>query len=111
VTGATDIVVASVAAPTGEIEIVLSGIFCELLGVPVSVNDDFFELGGHSLLATRLVAAIADRCGIELPLISVFETPTIRGLASRVGERQADSPPPLTPIPRLFRRPDPGRMQ
>jgi acyl carrier protein len=103
--------VAALAIPAGEIEIALAGIFRELLGVPAGVSDDFFELGGHSLLATRLVAAIADRCGVELPLISVFEVPTIRGLAGRVRERCMNSPPALTPIPRLLRRPDPDDAQ
>jgi amino acid adenylation domain-containing protein len=102
--------VAPAAAGTGEIEMALSGIFRELLGVPAGVSDDFFELGGHSLLATRLVAAIADRLGIELPLVSVFEAPTIRGLASRVSKLRAESLPALTQIPRLLRRPDPGRV-
>jgi non-ribosomal peptide synthetase component F len=69
---------------------------------------DFFAEGGHSLLATRLIAAIADRFGVELPLISVFEAPTIRGLARRIMARQGEAPPGLQAIRRQPRRPDQG---
>ncbi len=60
-------------------EAALLGLWTALLGRgDIGPDDDFFALGGHSLLATRLVAAVADRLGVELPLISVFEAPTIR---------------------------------
>ena len=68
---------------TGEVEEAVAAIWQELLQVErVGRNDHFFELGGHSLLATRLVARVRDRIGVELPLIRVFEAPTIRGLAT-----------------------------
>jgi aspartate racemase len=72
-------------APRDDLELVLTQIWQEVLGVgAVGVTDDFFLLGGHSLLAVRLVAALDRRLGIELPIEAVFAAPTIERMAERL---------------------------
>jgi amino acid adenylation domain-containing protein len=69
-------------APRTPTEEALATIFVELLGVRrVGVHDDFFALGGHSLLATSLCSRVRQRLGLELPLMHVFETPTVAQLS------------------------------
>ena len=93
------------AAPLSELETRLAGIWQSLLPVAsIAPDDDFFAIGGHSLLATRMIARIAARLGVELPLISVFEAPTIRGLAMRVAAAEQRKPVAPDVIPRLERR-------
>ncbi|MET0777681.1 MAG: amino acid adenylation domain-containing protein, partial [Pseudomonas mandelii] len=68
-------------APSGEVEVILAGIWSELLGVEhIGRHDDFFALGGHSLLAVRLVSRIAT-LGAELPLATLFASPTLKAVA------------------------------
>ena len=92
-------------APAGPVEELLAALWEELLGTGrVTADDDFFALGGHSLLAARLVARIAQSCGVELALRAVFDAPTLARLAGAVeAARRADAgaaAPPLRPVPR-----------
>jgi len=97
------------AAQPGErsaAEELLSGIWADLLGVSAVARDDsFFALGGHSLLATRMISRVRAVLGLELPLRSVFEEPTLAGFAALVertrrGDAAAAAPPPLVRLPR-----------
>jgi amino acid adenylation domain-containing protein len=73
------------AAPTTPVEELLANIWADVLNLDkVGVHDNFFELGGHSLLATQVISRIRDCFKLELPLRSLFETPTIAGIAERI---------------------------
>ncbi|WP_225730728.1 MULTISPECIES: non-ribosomal peptide synthetase [unclassified Nocardia] len=70
----------------------------------VGAADDFFALGGDSLSATRVAARIGDALGARVPVRLIFDAPTVRELAARIGaDARADGPrraprPELVPL-------------
>jgi aspartate racemase len=79
--------------PRTPIEETLCSIWCEVLGrARVGVHEDFFQLGGHSLLATQVISRIAGRCNVELPVVAIFEGPTIARLAAIIERTQQEQP-------------------
>jgi amino acid adenylation domain-containing protein len=70
-------------APRTPLERQVAAAWAEVLGVDrVGVEDSFWELGGHSLLATKVLSRLYDSLGIDLPLQSLFEAPTLGGFAA-----------------------------
>jgi amino acid adenylation domain-containing protein len=73
------------ARPENELQQVLETIVAELLELDrVGVEENFFMLGGHSLLGAQLITRIGDRFGVEMSLRSLFENPTVAGMAAEV---------------------------
>jgi thioesterase domain-containing protein len=57
----------------------------QVLGIrPISVRSNFFDLGGRSILAARLFTRIARTFGKELPLSTLFRSPTVEQLANEL---------------------------
>jgi amino acid adenylation domain-containing protein len=94
-----------VDAPRTPVEEALVDIWMRVMGhAQVGIHANFFELGGHSLMATQVISRVRQVFKIELPLRSLFETPTVAGLAEQIetalqAERPA-SAPPLLPVGR-----------
>ncbi len=78
-------------APQGPTETLLADVWRELLAVErVGRADNFFELGGHSLLAMRLISRLRTRSRIELPLRTLFDTPTLAELSAQIDSRHSE---------------------
>ncbi len=70
------------AAPTTPTEKALAATWAELLGLDrVGIDDNFFDLGGNSLMSIRCVARL-DAAGVRLPIVKLYQHPTIRACAA-----------------------------
>ncbi|MFL6128579.1 MAG: SDR family NAD(P)-dependent oxidoreductase [Mycobacteriales bacterium] len=109
--GGTEVaVVPDGAAPRGELERMLAETWGTVLGVPaVGPDDDFFDLGGNSLVAVQLVARVREAAGVRLPMRTLFDAPTVAGMAARIEQLRAAAadagtePDSSGAIPRLAR--------
>ncbi|HLP47310.1 MAG TPA: amino acid adenylation domain-containing protein, partial [Candidatus Kapabacteria bacterium] len=82
------------AAPRNPIEEKLVSVWSELLGIKkekIGIDVNFFEVGGHSLRATFLAASINKEFNVKVPLVKIFEAPTIRGLAQYIMEEAEEN--------------------
>ena len=75
--------------PRSDFELLIAGVWANVLGVePVGRDDDFFALGGDSILGAEAVARLRELTGRpEIPLVSIVRAPTVAGM---VGELDRD---------------------
>jgi acyl carrier protein len=76
--------------PRTAIERELWRIWTEVLGLgQIGVHDNFFDLGGDSLTATRVVSQVIKTFQLDLPVKSLFDSPTVAEMAIVVAQNQA----------------------
>lgn len=76
------------APPSDELEEKIVRIWQELLGIDqLGIRDNFFDLGGNSLMALKVVSRLKQDLGVEVPVVSLFEGPTVQALAQVIGQR------------------------
>jgi non-ribosomal peptide synthetase component F len=82
-------------APRTPTETALADIWKQILRVPeVSVLDNFLDLGGHSLMASEILARVNQTFQVSLPLLQLYETPTLEAMAAAVVRAQAEQVDP-----------------
>jgi amino acid adenylation domain-containing protein len=89
-------------APRTALEARLCDIWAEVLHrEQVGIRDNFFSAGGHSLMATQVISRVRKSEGVEAPLRTLFEAPTIAEMAQRIEQMKRDQQ--FIPIPRVPR--------
>jgi acyl carrier protein len=84
---------AAYVAPRTELETIIASVWRELLRIErVGLHDNFFDLGGHSLLVVRAQAKLRETLGLDLPIVRLFQYPTISALTKFLSEREDHTP-------------------
>ncbi|MDJ0025656.1 amino acid adenylation domain-containing protein [Gordonia alkanivorans] len=109
--------------PATDTEHAIAGVFADVLGVDqISVTESFFDLGGNSLSATKVAARLSSELRVEIPVVAVFDAPSVRQMAAfaehgapsrrpRLAPRSGGHTAPLSPVQRgmwLINRADPA---
>ncbi|MFG1918414.1 AMP-binding protein [Micromonospora sp. NPDC048898] len=80
--------------PANPTERIVHDIWCTVLGRDaVGRTDSFFDVGGQSLLLGQVQQRLTERFGVRLPLLRLFDHPTVAAQARLV------DPPPSADLP------------
>jgi acyl carrier protein len=75
-----------------ELERQVAAIWSDALGVDnVGLDERFFDLGGHSLLMVEVHDKLRDQAGYHVPLLDLFQYPTVRALANHLRLQSRDA--------------------
>lgn len=75
------------APPEDERQELIAQVWAELLGIEQpGIHDNFFDLGGNSLIALKVISRLKKTLQREIPVVSLFEGPTIYALAELLGQ-------------------------
>ena len=76
--------------PQNNLERSVAAIWRDILHVEhVGVDDNFFDFGGHSLQVVQVQNRVRETLGIDVPVLKLFQFPTIRMLATFLEEQSA----------------------
>ena len=77
-------------APQAGVEQAIAVIWKDILRTdPIGVDDNFFDFGGHSLQVVQVQNRIREALGLDIPVLKLFQFPTIRALARHIAEQSA----------------------
>jgi uncharacterized protein YbdZ (MbtH family) len=90
-----DVAERAFVAPRTPTERALAGICVDILHVPqVSVDDNFFDLGARSLHVALVRKRLQELFEQDVPLVKLFEHPTIESLAAYLDRQERGPLPP-----------------
>lgn len=80
-------------APAGDVEQALAAIWKDILKADqIGADDNFFDFGGHSLQVVQVQNRLRETLQVDVPVLKLFQYPTIRSLAKFIGESTKDEP-------------------
>lgn len=84
--------VVDIAPPRNDLERNVAEIWSDVLGRgEVGRDQSFFDLGGHSLLMARVHARLKTDLEVDLPLVRLFQYPTIAALVEHIEQGASGS--------------------
>lgn len=76
--------------PRSPVECTLATIWAQVLDVdPIGIHDHFFDLGGDSLKAIQCIQRVQEQFSIEMPMVALFDAPTVAQFAELIGRSTA----------------------